>query len=370
MIADKKTLMLTFLMIVAQAGFASQVAIKEQSAKKDSVFQACEDSLSKLRNISLNADEQFMRFNTNEKLIDYWFETLRRDGSEKYEFNDLDSMYMVTSEDNKLRIVTWHILNDDHTHDYFGIVQAYSESQDEYVVYELQDKSDQLKKPEYEMLRNGDWYGALYYDVVQVKRSKNFFQELLGNSRTYYTLLGWNGKDFKTDLKLIEVAYLQSNGDIVMGHNLFRTKDHRLRRIMFEYADKIPMSMKYEKQYKIIEESEKKKSSTRRRTEPEPPDVSNRNNDFKAQKAEKKEEEEEPELVPQKMIVFQRLIYMRPELEGIPSQRVPHPEDYAAFIFEEGRWTYYNNVEALNKPNKKDNYERTYDSKQLFSPLE
>ncbi|MCF8218212.1 MAG: hypothetical protein K9I29_04065 [Bacteroidales bacterium] len=368
MIADKKTLVLIGLLIIAQAGFARVSAVKSQAAKQDSVFQVCQDSLSKLRRISLNADEQFMRFNTNEKLIDYWFETLRRKGSEKYNFNKLDSMYIVTSPDNKLRIVTWHILNDDRTHDYFGIVQAYSERHDDYVVYELHDKSDQLKKPEYEMLRNGDWFGALYYDIIQVKKSKNFIQDILGNQRTYYTLLGWNGKDFKTDLKLIEVAYLQSNGDIVLGHTLFRTRDYRLRRIMFEYSDRASMSMKYEKQYKIIEEKEKQNSSRRRRNKPEPPDVSNRSADFEAQKAEKKKKEKEPELVPEKMIIFQRLIYTRPELEGIPSQRIPHPEDYAAFIFEDGRWTYYNNIDAFNDPSKKDGYKRTYDSKQLFSP--
>lgn len=372
MIAAKKTLILCLLMIITQAGFTSVSLENNWSAKKDSVFRAREDSLSKLRRMSLSAEEQFMRFNTNEKLIDYWFETLQKKGSENYSFNDLDSIYIVKSQDNKLRVITWHILNDNGTHDYFGIVQAYSERDDDYVVYELHDKSNQLKKPEYEMFRNGDWFGALYYDIIQVQKSANFIQQLLGNNKTYYTLLGWNGKDFKTDLKLIEVAYLQSNGDIVMGHNLFRTKDPRLRRIMFEYADRASMSMKYEKQFKIVEEKKEQKKSRRRRIQPEPPDVSNRDNSFEAQKAEKKEKEKEkePELVPEKMIVFQRLIYKRPELEGIPSQRIPHPEDYAAFIFEDGRWTYYNNIDALNKPDKKDDYRRTYNDQQLFDPRE
>ena len=369
MIAERKTFVLILLMIVGQAGFAFDSATNDNSIDKDSLFRVHEDSLSQLRNVSLNADEQFIRFNTNEKLIDYWFETLRIDGSENYDFGSLDSMYIVTSDDGKLRIITWHILNEDHTHDYFGIVQSYSERHEEYIVYELHDISDKIKQPEYEMFRDGDWFGALYYDIIKVERSMNFIQDLLGNSRTYYTLLGWNGNNLKTDFKLIDVAYLRSNGDITFGHSLFRTRDRRLKRIMFEYSDRIAMSMKYEKQYMIIKDEEKEKSSRRRRTKRKPPDVSNRDNDFEAQEREEKEEKE-PELVPKKMIVFPRLIYKRPELKGIPSQRVPHPEDFAAFVFEDGRWTYYDNVDALNKPSEKDDYKRTYNSEKLFAPGE
>lgn len=363
MAAQQKWFISLFFLMVAFTGFAQQTPVR------DSVFAPREDSLIKLRRAMLHADEQFVRFNLNEKLIDYWMETLKTEGSENYSFPRIDSMYIVRSPDRKLRIITWHILNDDLTYDFFGIAQAYSERRDNYIVYELQDKTERLPHPEYEMLRNGDWYGAIYFDIIQVKKNSNFIQKVFDNGRTYYTLLGWNGKDFKTDIKLIDVAYLQSNGDIVMGYPLFRTKDHRLRRIIFEYADRIPMSMNYDQQY-VIKDDEKKKSGRAvvRRKPPNPYKERPTNDDFKAQKREKSknDRDKEPELEPKKMIIFERLIPIRPELEGIPSQRVPHPEDYAAFIFENGRWTYYENVDALNKPSKNDDYQRTYNAPDLF----
>ncbi|MFO8087357.1 MAG: hypothetical protein R6T91_06055 [Bacteroidales bacterium] len=352
--------MLALLMLLVVSSLSAQHA-----SNRDSVFQQRQDSLIRLRRAMLQADEQFVRFNLNEKLIDYWMETLRMEGAERFAFNAIDSMYLVQSPDRKLRIVTWHLLNDDFTYDYFGIAQTYSARHKTYVVFELKDKADRLPHPEYEMLRNGDWFGAIYFDIIQVQKSKNFLQDIFGTGRTYYTLLGWNGNDFKTDIKLIDVAYLQSNGDIVMGYPLFRTQDHRLRRIIFEYADRYPMTMNYDKQYQIIEE-DNGRSRSRYRRQPPPPDVSNRSDDFRAQQGEKKPKEKQPKAEPKKMIIFERLIPRRPELEGIPSQTVPHPEDFAAFIFENGRWTYYNNVDALNPPDKSDNYERTYDSKSLF----
>ena len=338
------------------------VSYASKAVNKDSLFRVREDSLIHLRRSMLQADQQFVRFNMNEKLIDYWLETLRIKGSNNYTFSNIDSMYIVNSPDGKLRIVTWHILNQDLSYDFFGIVQAYSARYEEYKVYELNDKTERLPHPEYEMLRNGDWYGAIYFDIIEVKKNYTFIQK-------YYTLLGWNGKDFKTDIKLIDVAYLQRNGDMVMGYPLFRTRDHRLRRIIFEYADRYPMSMKYQKQYQVIKDEKDNRRGRRRRGIP-PPDVSNRNNEFRAQKPEKKRREKEPKLKPKKMIIFERLIPKRPELEGIPSQLVPHPEDYAAFIFENGRWTYYDNVDALNKPDESDDYERKYNNLDLFSPGE
>lgn len=345
------------------------VSYTSGAVNKDSLFGVREDSLIRLRRSMLQADQQFVRFNLNEKLIDYWLETLEIEGSQKYSFPAIDSMYIVLSPDRKLRIVTWHVLNQDLSYDFFGIVQAYSERYEEYVVYELNDKTERLPHPEYEILRNGDWYGAIYFDIIEVKKNYTFFQKLFDTGRKYYTLLGWNGKDFKTDIKLIEVAYLQRNGDIVMGYPLFRTRDHRLRRIIFEYADRYPMSMKYQKQFQVIKDEQTQRKGRRRRGVP-PPDVSNRNNDFRAQQPDKNQKEKEPELKPKKMIIFERLIPKRPELEGIPSQLIPHPEDYAAFIFENGRWTYYDNVDALNKPAKTDDYERKYNDLELFSPHE
>ncbi len=327
-----------------------------------------EDSLKELRRLTLNSPEQFIRFNANEKLIDYWMETLKVKGSVSYNFPAVDSMYIVTSPDRKLRIVTWHLLNEDYSYDFFAVVQAYSRRHDEYVVYELQDKTESLPHPEYEMLRNGDWVGAIYFDIIQVKREKGLIDKVLGNGRTFYTLLAWNGHDFKTDIKMIDVAYLQSNGQLVLGYPLFRTRDHRLRRIIFEYSDRFPMSMKYEQQFIIEEDKGKTRRISQRemqkRRQPFP--HQRQNQDFEAQKAEKKKKDKGPELKPEKMIIFQRLIPLRPELEGIPSQTVPHPEDYAAFIFEDGRWTYYENIDALNKPSEYDNYQRTYDENNVF----
>lgn len=340
----------------------------------DSALAAREDSLIELRREMLHANEQFLRFNLNEKLIDCWMETLRIKGSAKYDFSRIDSMYIVTSRDRKLRIVTWHILNDDRSYDMFGIVQAFSKSKDKYVVYELQDRSENLKNPEYEMLRQGEWFGALYFDIIQVERYKNFVNKILGKSRTYYTLLGWNGNDFKTDFKIIDIASLRSGGNVMFGYPLFRTQDRRLKRIIFEYADKAPMSLKYQKQY-ILEEKKGKNQNQRRRRKikkPPKPFEEKKDKEFKAQKKEKKKKEEGTEITPTKMIVFEKLIPLKPELEGIPSQRIPHPEDYDAFVFQRGRWTFHDNVDALNPPSKYDDYqEHQYlDDFQLFKNRE
>ncbi len=341
----------------------------------DTAFTVREDSLMTLRRMTLQAEDQFVRFNVNEMLIDYWMETLKVQGSADYSFPNIDSMYMVTSPDKNLRIITWHMLNEDFRYDFFAVVQVYSERRERHIVYELHDKMDQFPNPEYERLRDGDWIGAIYYDIIEVKRSAGFFDRLFNRGRTYYTLLGWNGNDLRTDIKLIEVAMVQSNGDIVFGHPLFRTHDPRLRRIIFEYSSQAPLSLRYEYQFMVVEDNRSGRHDSRQvqqqhqRTPPQTRRAHER--EFRAQQAAngqrpQRNQNSMPEMERKKMIIFQRLMALRPELEGIPSQMVPHSEDYAAFIFEEGRWTYRENVEAFNPPSDKDDYQRDYNRYRLF----
>lgn len=344
----------------------------------DSAFIAREDSLMTLRRMTLQAEEQFVRFNVNEMLIDYWMETLNTPGSVNYTFPNIDSMYIVTSSDKNLRIITWHMLNEDFRYDFFAVVQVYSERRDRHIVYELHDKLDQLTTPEYERLREGDWIGAIYYDIIEVEAATGFFDRLFNRGRTYYTLLGWNGNDLRTDIKLIEVAILQSNGDITFGHTLFRTRDPSLRRIMFEYSSRSPLILRYEYQYLVKDDSPSGFRDDRRQAQrqpqraPTPQPRRAHEREFQAQQASRTQRQrqaarrEMPDMERKKMIVFQRLMPMRPELDGIPSQMIPHSEDYAAFIYEEGRWTYRENVEAFNPPSDKDNYQRDYNSYRLF----
>ena len=97
-----------------------------------------------------------------------------------YAFDSLSNMMgKLKSPDKTFRIYNWNVSYLNGRYNYFGYIQYFSKEDKVYKIYTLADKSDEVKKPENEVLDYTQWYGALYYTIIPVKYKKN----------NYYTLL-------------------------------------------------------------------------------------------------------------------------------------------------------------------------------------
>ncbi len=137
----------------------------------------------------------------------------------------------VDAPDGSFRLITWNIPYSDGHHGYEGFL-LHTKGRGSALV-ELQDRSGTMDQPELPITNAERWYGALYYDVVQVK----------SGGRTYYTLLGWKGHSRVETRKVIEVLSFKG-GRPVFGATLFGSGRDRKARVVFAYNFQVSMSLR------------------------------------------------------------------------------------------------------------------------------
>ena len=218
-----RTLLLFSLLLIGFSGLAQEIA----------------DSLQFYGNIMLNDPSAEQRKISGEKFGQLVDEMLRSPESFNFPDNKVRSISILESPDRRFRILTWNIPLDSGSYHFSGRMQMRSP----YKVIVLNDVSYNLNKPEGKALRKGDWYGAIYYQISGP----------IGRKNKTYTLLGWNGHNAFSNKKLIETLQINRKGETVFGVPVIFDGKRMLHRVIFEYAEKAGMSLKFqEKNTSII----------------------------------------------------------------------------------------------------------------------
>src|ERR1035437_2910597 len=214
-----------------RSGWAfSQISIQDSVYNLYSVFMKSVNEVKKIDNCKKFADGLKYVLDMH-KSNEFIFDSLK-----KYKV-------MLESPDKQVRIFTYDMEVEDGTHIYYGFIQAYNKKSKKYEVYELNDKSDVVKDPQNASLDNTKWFGAYYYQIVQVKYKKN----------KYYILLGWDGNNRITNKRLIDVLYFNDKGFPKFGDAIFAAEDGKIKkRIIFEYQAGIFMSLRYDEAKQAI----------------------------------------------------------------------------------------------------------------------
>lgn len=147
-------------------------------------------------------------------------------------FTDLP-MTRVDAPDGMFRLFTWNLPRNDGRHEFEGFLLARTPTGQ--VLYELRDMTAKIPSPEVPELGPDRWYGALYYEVIPVKKG----------ARTYYTLLGWKGYSKAETRKVIEVLSFKS-GKPRFGAPLFGSGKLKAMRKVFGYAFQASMTLRYD----------------------------------------------------------------------------------------------------------------------------
>jgi hypothetical protein len=149
----------------------------------------------------------------------------------------LDSLPLsrVDAPDGRFRIITWNVPRRDGSHGYEGLLLV-REGQRHHL-HELRDRTDQIAAPEVPELGVNKWYGALYYDMVPVRRA----------GRTWYTLLGWKGYSKVETRKVIEVLWFRG-AQPRFGAPLFGEGKLKRTRQVFGYSFQATMLLRHDKE--------------------------------------------------------------------------------------------------------------------------
>lgn len=203
------------------------------------MLQNAEQELHSLMEVMFISKDDNERFNANEKFINILDNVLEYPNSFDYPFKSLDKISILTSDDKRFKIFTWAIFSNEGVYDNFGMIQARNENTEEYEIYRLYDRSDDIFSPEEAKLTDTSWFGAVYFDLITTKNE----------NITYYTLLGWDGKDIYSKRKIIEpVTFKRNSGRPNFGASVF-FKEKQLKRMIFEYAPTTSFNLKWDNQY-------------------------------------------------------------------------------------------------------------------------
>ncbi len=207
-------------------------------------FMQLEDSLEILQKKVFFSKKESIRFEANKEFLALWHFILKDQKSMDYPFDKLKKdVSLLMSPDKKFRIITWDMRKDDQTYFYFGFIQVNNtkiikkglfkkETNFQYDVFQLVDKSPTVKTPENHVSDPSKWFGMLYVDLIK-------------SDEAFYTLIGWDGNDKLTQRKFIDILTFNSDGTPIFGKDVFKFPGKFSKRIMFEYASEVSMSLKY-----------------------------------------------------------------------------------------------------------------------------
>ena len=161
-------------------------------------------------------------------------------GSMEYPWSQLNRIGILQSEDNKVKVFTWHVTDDpDHVR-YFGFIQVALKN-GKVRLYELKDNFKAQRGVMRLDQSAEDWYGKLYYQILNHKYKR----------RTYYTILGMDFNDSRSTIKSVEVITLQRNQPRFAKEMFFNGRD-KVDRVVLEYSDRVSISVRYDPELELI----------------------------------------------------------------------------------------------------------------------
>lgn len=166
--------------------------------------------------------------------------SLTEPGSMEFPWKGLNRIGVISSEDGKLRVFTWHVMDDPAHYRYFGFIQV-ALKKGKVGLYELKDNNKAQRGVMKLNQSPEEWYGKLYYQILTHSHKR----------KTYYTVLGMDFNDSRSTIKSVEVLGLQRNQPRFEKEMFFNGRD-RVDRVVLEYTDEVTISVRYDPALKMI----------------------------------------------------------------------------------------------------------------------
>ena len=152
-----------------------------------------------------------------------------------YPFMKLTTIGFIDSPDKQMRIINLNVEQDDLSQEYTAFVIHLDKRKNIQYVTELKDNSFGIPVQTNKIITSDNWYGALYYKVIPIKKG----------GKTIYTVLGWDYNTPLSQIKIIDVIYFNGK-NVKLGSPIFKSGNTTEKRVFFEYSKKVTMSLKYE----------------------------------------------------------------------------------------------------------------------------
>lgn len=140
----------------------------------------------------------------------------------------------LSTKDSSVQVISWSVPLLTGSFFYGGLILT--QKNRNLQTFMLTDAKETLSRPEAVQTSAAQWFGAVYYQLIEYRHKK----------QDYIILLGWDGGKYPVARKLIEILTFSPAGEPVLGAQIF--SDNRNFRKIFEYQRDAYFPLKYEKQ--------------------------------------------------------------------------------------------------------------------------
>src|ERR1700742_5062298 len=116
-----------------------------------------EDSLTDIGKKMVNGDVDMERKNANYAFIKTLVSALKTPNSFLYGFDSVKTISILNAPDNRFRVFSWHVMNDDGSYRFYGAIQMNTGGG--LKLFPLTDYSPLLQNPEDSVTDNNKWFG-------------------------------------------------------------------------------------------------------------------------------------------------------------------------------------------------------------------
>ena len=190
--------------LIATASNAQRI-----STADNKFLLAKEDSLKTVALKIIEGRNPSDRFFADSAFTRIFVRALRTKNSFYYPFDSIINISKLSAPDSSFKIFTWQLIINENTIRQHGAIQMKTED-GSFKIFPLIDRSDITVNQTDTIADNKGWMGAVYYKIIE--------KEYKG--RKFYTLLGFDENNIKSDKKIMDVLEFV-NGAPVFGDKIF-----------------------------------------------------------------------------------------------------------------------------------------------------
>ncbi len=223
-----------FLTIFIAIGFVSSIFSQTD-------FDSVEKELAYHADIMVNATVASHRFKAADLFDSQFVTMLNTPGSYEHSFESLKWISKVSSADNKFRIFSWIVADENIVSKTYGYIQ-FADGR----VVTLEDSGEMTADLEYEQNDASTWFGALYYHIMPFTQG----------SQTDYILFGYRQYAKYDKVKVLDVLSIEGD-EITFGKELFVRKiedsrDEVKTRLVITYSSDSNVTLNYNESMGMI----------------------------------------------------------------------------------------------------------------------
>ena len=208
-------------------------------------LQQKEDSLKNYSVKLIQGISSESRFNADSLFTKMFVRALKTNNSFYYPFDSLQTISRLCPADSSFRIFTWQMVINDNVIRQHGAIQMRTPD-GSLKLYPLIDKSDITINIADTFANNMGWIGAVYYKIIQTRN----------NNQNYYTLLGYDENNIRSNRKIIEVLNF-SNDEPTFGGRFFSFEEDSasrpaVSRYIMEYKKNAGARLTYDDELGMI----------------------------------------------------------------------------------------------------------------------